>query len=120
MSYRFHGRARVDPSNPQAFGACDRCGFLYNLADLGYQFQWAGTELVNKRIRVCETCMDEPSMFLKTGILPPDPLPVIDARPEPYAIDQVDYRVTEEENDRINESDVDRVIESSADQDYGS
>jgi len=120
MSYRFHGRARVDTSNPSAFGACDRCGFLHNLCDLGYQHQWAGTELINKRIRVCDRCMDEPSLFLKAITLPPDPPPVIDARPEPYEMDQVDYRETEDGADRIDESDVNRVTESSADQDYGS
>lgn len=85
---RPHSRATIDPSNPRAVGTCDRCGFWYNLDQLHYQHQWSGTQLINMRLRVCDICMDEPSMHLKTVILPPDPVPVHDARPEPYEIDE--------------------------------
>jgi hypothetical protein len=85
------GRASVNPFDPRAFGICDRCGFLYNLAKLQYQYQWNGVALMNRGIKVCPTCHDEPSEFLRNIILPPDPLPVDQPRTEPYAIDEKNF-----------------------------
>ena len=118
MPWRPHARFRVDPSRPQAIGSCDRCGIAYNLVDLQYQFQWAGTDLINLGIKVCDICRDEPSPFLKTIIIPPDPVPVDQPRPEPYAFDEVDYRVTEDGDQRITEDDNPRVSDSTASEDY--
>lgn len=118
MPWRPHGRARVDAQRPQAWGSCDRCGLNYNLVDLQWQYQWAGTDLVNLQIRVCETCLDVPSPFLRTVIIPPDPVPVYQPRPEPYVFDEIDYRVTEDGSTRITETDSPRVIDSTASEDY--
>jgi hypothetical protein len=91
---RPHGRARVDSRNPQAFGICDRCGFLYNHTNLSWQFDWAGVNLINKRILVCETCNDTPQEQLRAIILPADPTPIINARVELYADAETDYVTT--------------------------
>jgi hypothetical protein len=88
MSFRPHGRASVDPSNPSSFGVCDRCGFWYNLRDLRWQYQWAGLTLINLRLLVCDPCYDTPAPFLKTIIIPPDPAPIFNTRPEPFSIDE--------------------------------
>jgi hypothetical protein len=87
VGYYKHGHAQVDPNNPRAFGICDRCGFQYNLHKLQWQYQWAGTMLVNRQFLVCDTCLDTPQPQLRAIILPPDPMPIFNARPEPYAID---------------------------------
>lgn len=42
--------------------------------------------LQNLRILVCRTCLDRPQIQLKTIILPPDPLPVLNPRPELYDV----------------------------------
>jgi hypothetical protein len=84
MSYRYHGRASVDPNKPKAFGICDRCGFLFNLRNLRWQFDFAGPVLQNLRILVCHTCYDKPQEQHKPVLLPPDPLPVPNARPQNY------------------------------------
>jgi len=81
MSYRPHGRARVNPSNPQAFAVCDRCGTFYNRIDLTTQMDWAGTRLVSKNLEVCSSCLDQPAPFKRAFTLPPDPVPVRDPRP---------------------------------------
>lgn len=81
---RIHGRAKINARSPRALGTCDRCGFLYNLNDLRYQFQWAGTQLQNLRRRVCESCYDIPQEQLRIIVIPPDPVPVYDPRPENY------------------------------------
>ena len=91
---RPHGRAQVDPENPRALAVCQRCSFWYNHDDLRWQWDYRGISLQNLRILVCETCYDDPQPQLKPRILPPDPLPVINARVEPFYIDEVDRRAT--------------------------
>lgn len=89
MAWRFHGRARVDPTNPSAFGVCDRCGLLYNLNDLVWQFEFRGNQLVNLQIRVCtQTCLDKPQEQLRPQILPADPVPRWQPRPENYLAEE--------------------------------
>lgn len=85
---RPHGRAQVDTSSPRAFAVCDRCGFWYNMVDLSFQRQWAGTTQINIGSLVCHTCLDELQIQLKTIILPPDPAPVMNARVEPFSLDE--------------------------------
>lgn len=76
-----HGRARIDPSHPEAPGLCDRCGFYYTLSDLVYQYEWRGPQLASTGFRVCPSCLDKPFIFFKPILLGPDPLPVKDPRP---------------------------------------
>jgi len=94
MAWRYHGHARVDPQRPEAFGVCDRCGRLFNLNDLLWQFDWRGPRLANLRIRVCRQDLDKPFIFFRPIILPPDPVPVRDPRPEAYAAEDNDTRPT--------------------------
>lgn len=82
-------RASTNPSSPRAWGTDDRSGFVGNHENLCWQFDWAGTGLVNKRILVYPDELDVPQRQLGTIILPPDPAPVMNARPESYAIDEV-------------------------------
>lgn len=81
-------RAETDPSAPEAWATDDRSGFVGNHRDLRWQYEWAGLKLVNKRILVFEDELDQPQRQLGTIILPPDPLPIDNARPENYAIDE--------------------------------
>ncbi len=89
MSNNATGRAFVDPSSPRAFAVCDRCGRWYNHRDLVWQYEWAGTQLINIGALVCtDTCVDIPQIQLKTIILPPDPYPILNARVEPFTLDE--------------------------------
>lgn len=94
MAWRPHGQADVDPSNPSAWATCDRTGFNLNLRRLRWQFQYNGTGLYNKRILVRPASYDKPAAFLLNPTLPPDPKPVLNARPEPYAVDENNVRFT--------------------------
>jgi len=91
MSWRFHGRAHVSTTSPEAFAVCDRCNNWYNRSALRWQFQFAGPNLQNIRLLVCDRCYDVPQPQLKPRILPPDPLPVLNARPEYFQIDDSDW-----------------------------
>lgn len=87
---RPHGRkARVNPQNPEAFAQCDRCGDWRNRSDLTWQMQWTGTHLYNTGALVChDRCYDIPFEQLRTIILPPDPPPVLNARPPNFAYEE--------------------------------
>lgn len=52
------------------------------------QKQWAGTQLVDLRILVYPDELDTPQRQLGTIFIPPDPLPIKNARPENYSIDE--------------------------------
>lgn len=80
---RFH----VDSQSPRARGVCDRCGQHWQLDKLVWQFEWTGPRLQNLRILTCPPCNDKPQPNLRTIILPPDPVPVMNARPENYVAD---------------------------------
>ena len=94
MSYP-HGRAKVSATSPSAFAICDRCGFLYNHRDLHWQYDFRGRSLANLRILVCETCEDKPQNQLKPRIIPPDPMPIQNARPERYRQYETNTRYTQ-------------------------
>jgi len=86
------GRAKVSSSNPRAFGICDRCGFLYNHDNLQWQFDWAGASLINKRILVCNSCLDVPQEQLRAIVLPADPVPIMNPRVENYAEAETNFQ----------------------------
>jgi len=91
---RPHGRASVSVSNPRAFGICDRCGFLYNHVNLKWQYDWAGASLINKRILVCDQCLDVPQEQLRAIVVPADPMPIINARIQDYVTAESNYQTT--------------------------
>lgn len=89
------GKARTSARNPQAHAICDRCGGRYNHVDLQWQFDWTGATVQNKRILVCKPCLDVMQPQLRSLVLPGDPPPIINARPELYATAETDYRQTQ-------------------------
>jgi hypothetical protein len=57
---------------------------MLNHQDLAWQWEWAGARLQNLRILVCSNCYDKPQEQLRDRVLSPDPLPIYNARPEPF------------------------------------
>lgn len=88
------GRARVSSRNPQAAGQCDRCGFVYSHSTLRFQMDWAGANLINKRILVCRSCEDRPQPQLRAIIIPADPMPIQNPRVPNYVQAASNMRVT--------------------------
>lgn len=81
---RPHGHASISARNPRALATCDRCGAIYNHDALQWQYQWVGPRLQNLYRLVCKSCLDIPQEQLKLIVLPPDPVPIQNARPENY------------------------------------
>jgi len=86
------GRARTSSKNPQAHAICDRCGFRYNFVNLQWQYDWRGATIQNIRVLVCTPCLDTPQEQLRAIVVPADPTPIINARPEDYQLDETDYQ----------------------------
>ncbi len=61
---------------------------LGNHENLRWQYQWGGNQLINLRTLVWDDEYDEPQRQLGTIIIPADPPPIIQARPEQYDIDE--------------------------------
>jgi len=117
MPWRQHGRAEVDAWQPRSFGVCDRCGFLYNLDDLKWQKQYAGVGVVSLEILVCDRCLDRMQPQLTATILPIDPEPIMDPRPEYYAVDEVDYLV-DQNGDILVDQDGNKIVANVASENY--
>ena len=82
------GRADVSQTKPRAHAICDRCGARYNHDRLRWQFDWRGPRVQNLRYLVCESCYDKAQQSgQRTIILPADPVPINNARPEMYVSD---------------------------------
>lgn len=88
MSWRQHPKNASSDVHQGPWATCDGCGMITNLPRLSYNYEWAGFSIVNKRTLVCYKCVDVPNEQLRTLILPADPDPVINARPEQYSVDE--------------------------------
>lgn len=62
---------------------------------LQWQYDWAGASLINKRILVCDTCLDVPQQQLRAIVVPADPVPIQNPRIQDYVAASTDYRITQ-------------------------
>lgn len=53
-----------------------------------WQYEWRGNSIQNTRVLVHEDELDIPQRQLGTLVIPPDPIPIMNARPENYTIDE--------------------------------
>jgi hypothetical protein len=107
--------ARVNPSSPAAYGTCDRSGFIGNQQNLRSQVQWRGLRLLDTNLLVLPKFLDTPQRQLGTIILSPDPVPVLNARPENYPIDEIWPRLTQRGQPRyLQRSSCSRSLQQSA------
>ena len=88
-------RTATNPTDPHAWGTCDRSGFVGLQHKLQWQFEWQGTKLINQRILCVPDQIDKPNRQLGTIILPPDPVSIPNARPEIYPVDELWELMTE-------------------------
>jgi hypothetical protein len=87
--------AETDPSAPRAWATCERTGFVTNAYRLQWQYEWRGTSLERTGHLIAEPYLDKPQRQLGAVILAPDPVGIMNARPENYTMDEQTFRVTE-------------------------
>lgn len=89
MARRPHPKyARTDPSSPRGWSTDDRSGFVTNLENMEWQYEWRGLALVNTRVLSFGPYLDQPQRQLGSVVLPPDPPGLLNARPEAYPADE--------------------------------
>ncbi len=94
MSYASRsGRARTNPTHPEAFSVCQRCGIWHNRAVLRNQMEWRGAALMPTYIFVCPECWDTPQEQLRAVVVPADPVPVLMPFVEAFYDDSNDNRM---------------------------
>jgi hypothetical protein len=75
-------RTRVDPENPRGWATSDRNGMVGQYDKMQWQHDWRGNKVVNLRVLVHQDEIDLPQRQLGNLMLPADPPPIINARPE--------------------------------------
>lgn len=115
MAWRPHPKhAQTDPTSPMGWGTCDRSGFLDNVENLREQVQWSGLRLQSLNLLVSPQYLDIPQRQLGTIILSPDPVPLANARPENYPIDEIWPRLLQRGQPRyLQRSSCSRSLQSS-------
>ena len=84
---------KVDPTNPEAAGQCDRCSQWWQVRELIWQDYWAGQKLYNSQLLVCPHCYDTPNEQFRTIILPSDPPPILNARVPNFPYEEQTVRI---------------------------
>ncbi len=87
-NWRFHSRASIDPYAPRGHGTCDKCSQINNLSALYWQMEYRGNALMRTGFRVCDKCLDIPYQGRRPIIIPADPVPLLDPRPENFLLEE--------------------------------
>ena len=83
MSNRPHGKhVVIDENNPSALGICDVTGFVFLRKDLVRQMEWRGDSLQWTGLYVGRPYANIPNEQNRPSVSIPDPLPVLDPRPQ--------------------------------------
>lgn len=71
----------IDVNKPEAVGACDKTGFIFNKSDLVQEVEWRGNSLQPTGFLVGKPFVDKPNEQGRTPLLREDPVPVKNPRP---------------------------------------
>ncbi|HEY3526886.1 MAG TPA: hypothetical protein VGK47_11855 [Nitrososphaeraceae archaeon] len=82
MSFPKGKYVTIDPKNPEALAICDYSGLPCLHKDLVRQMEWRGEGLVWTGLLVNKRFADIPNEQGRSPILPPDPIPVSNPRPQ--------------------------------------
>ncbi len=104
------------------WSTCDRCGLRYSQNRLQFQYDYLGGSVPQSLgLLVCSrTCLDALNYQQKLLILPPDPQPIFNTRPENYFIDEANFLLTQDGSIITTETGVDLVTSIPNPQDIAS
>ncbi len=112
MAKRPHPRRATTNPHDGPWTTCDRCGFVTSMNKMQFQYDFVGGATPqNLGFLVCPTCLDGLSFQNMLLILPPDPAPIFNTRPEPYAVDETNW-LTSHDGDILSTQDGEEFITS--------
>lgn len=82
MSFQKGRYVTIDPHDSHALGICDRTGFVHNRRDLVPEMEYRGNALCWTGFYVGPDFVDVPNPQATNPVLPSDPEPVFDPRPQ--------------------------------------
>lgn len=84
LNRQYRQKVSVNPNDPGGVAMCDGCGFWVNYSELRERRQYrGGWTPVGTGLFVCATCDDVPQPYYRKQVLPPDPVPLLNPRPDP-------------------------------------
>ena len=84
LNRQYRKKVHVDPKSPEGVAMCQGCGFWVNAPELRQQYEYrGGWSPVPTGLWVCATCDDVPQPYFQKQVLPPDPIPLPHAFPDP-------------------------------------
>jgi len=91
---------------------------IYSMNRMAFQFDYlGGSTPQNLGLLVCARCTDDLNYQQKLLILPPDPAPIANTRPEPYSVDETNW-ITTQDGDIITTQDGDLMTPTIPSPDY--
>jgi hypothetical protein len=82
MSSKFGKYGWINRNNPEAAGVCDRGGEIRKRSELMAEMMYAGNRLVPNGFLCCRFHIDKPNPQSRPYDLRPDPVPVVNPRPD--------------------------------------
>lgn len=100
MTYRPQPKYASKNASLGPWTTCDVCGFLDNLSRMQFQYDFkGGSTPQNTGFLKCKRCLDGLRWQAKLLIIPPDPPPIMNTRPENYVVDETNWLTTGDDND---------------------
>lgn len=97
MSRRPHPKYASNDPHAGPWAVCSDCGFNWSLSSLHWQYDFAGTSVpINKGWLRCPRCITPVNYQKQLIIIPPDPPPIFNTRPETYTVDETNWLVTDD------------------------
>lgn len=92
MTYRPQPKYATKDAHRGPWTTCDRCGLIWNQTSMQFQYDFNGGPLpVNRQLLFCPRCLDAYNYQKQLIVIPPDPPPLMNTRPEPYSIDETNW-----------------------------
>jgi hypothetical protein len=93
-----------DRKSPHGLAICDGCGFMVQHTELREKKDYRGGSVpVGLSLRVCGTCDDVPQPYYGRLLLRPDPIPLMNPRPDTQdAVTNAQTAIADIESDLLN------------------
>lgn len=92
MTYRPAPKYASKDAKQGSWCTCDRCGLLDSQSRMQFQYDFLGGLVPqNTGYLVCMRCLDALQFQNQPIIIPPDPPPLFNTRPENYTVDETDW-----------------------------